>query len=51
MLEPDTESDSMEHQYTEMKLSRIAVAKDRDKDVREWKRAILTKEQYLQNLT
>ena len=33
MLEPDTESDSMEHQYTEVTLSGITEADDWDRDV------------------
>ena len=53
MLELDTEFDSMENQYTEVKLSGIAVAEDRDKDVREWERDysdIFTKEPGLMKL-
>ena len=53
VLEPDTESDSMNNQYTEVSLSGVAQAESRDKDVKEWEDEfsdILTKEPGLTNL-
>ena len=53
VLEPDTESDSMEHQCTEVTLSGIAEADDRERDVNQWETDfsdILTKEPGLTNL-
>ena len=47
------ESDSMEHQYTEVTLSGIAEADDRERDVNQWETDfsdILTKEPGLMNL-
>ena len=54
MLEPDSESDSMDQQYSEMKISGVAEGEDRERDVREWEKQysdILTKEPGLTNLT
>ena len=52
VLEPDTESDSMNNQYTEVSLSGVAQAESRDKVVKEWKDEfsdILTNEPCLTN--
>ena len=53
VIEPDTESDSMNNQYTQVSLSGVAQAESRDKDVKEWEDEfsdILTKEPGLTNL-
>ena len=54
MLEPNSESDSMDQQYSEVKISGVAEGEDRERDVREWEKEysdILTKEPGLTNLT
>ena len=54
VLEPDTESNSMDQQYTELVLSGVAEAETSDSDVREWEevyRDTLTKAPGLTRLT
>ena len=54
VLEPNSESDSMDQQYSEVKISGVAEGEDRERDVREWEKEysdILTKEPGLTNLT
>ena len=54
MLEPDTESDSIDQQYSELVILGIAEAETRDKDMEEWEEEYhdtLTKEPGLTELT
>ena len=54
MLQLDSESDSMDQQYSELVISGVAEAENRDKDVREWEKDYsdtLTKDPGLTNLT